>query len=70
MGLSEFVADIAAFDMPWLISRFERIQDNAEAVRRQIEARKADYRSALDSQYSLLFGETINAEPRLAPQTA
>ncbi len=70
VGLGEFVADIGQFDVPWLVSRFERLRADAEDVRCRIESRRSDYRSALENQYGLLLGETTGPEPCLAPLTA
>jgi polysaccharide pyruvyl transferase WcaK-like protein len=57
MGQGEFVADIRRVDVPWLVSRFERLRVEAAAVRSRIEARRSDYGTALERQYGLLLGE-------------
>ena len=69
MGLGDYVADIGRFDVPWLVSQVERLWANAEDVRCRIEARRSDYRSALENQYSLLLDDTAGAELHLAPRT-
>jgi polysaccharide pyruvyl transferase WcaK-like protein len=70
MGLAEFVADIDQFEVAWLVERFERIGIEAASARARIESRRAAYRLALETQYQLLLGETVRAQPRLALQTA
>jgi polysaccharide pyruvyl transferase WcaK-like protein len=62
MDQSEFVADISRFDVSWLVSRFERLRANATTSTRRIELRRADYHSALESQYTLLLGQTIRSK--------
>jgi polysaccharide pyruvyl transferase WcaK-like protein len=69
MGLGGYVADIGRFEVPWLVSQLERLQADAEDVRCGIKARRSDYRSALEIQYSLLLGETRGVKHRLAPQS-
>ena len=70
MHLGDFVMDIGQCDVPWLVSCFERLRSDADDVRCRIESRRSDYRSALESQYSLLLGETTDPESCVAPLTA
>jgi polysaccharide pyruvyl transferase WcaK-like protein len=57
VGLGEFVTPIAQADVPWLLSRLERLQVCANEYRGRIGTRIAGYRSELESQYESLFGE-------------
>jgi len=59
VGMGEYVADVDRFDVAWLIDRFERIRDEADAAVDRIETRRAEYRAALDDQYDALFGPAV-----------
>jgi polysaccharide pyruvyl transferase WcaK-like protein len=70
MGQAEFVADIARFEVAWLVDRFERLRACSAVAVCDIEQRAAANRAALECQYDLLLNAAPRPEPRLAAQTA
>ena len=55
MGLGEYVQDIGQCSDQWLISKFQQLVTEADVVRHRIDARRSEYRDALETQYDLLF---------------
>lgn len=69
VGLGEFVMDIGRVEVPWLVSRIERLRGDPERYRQQIEAKRSSYLVILENQYGSLLGGFSRPEPCLAPQT-
>jgi polysaccharide pyruvyl transferase WcaK-like protein len=55
-GQGEYVLNISEFDTEELIERFQAMEANAPAIKRQIAARLAPLRAALEEQYDTVFG--------------
>jgi polysaccharide pyruvyl transferase WcaK-like protein len=65
VGQGDYVLDIADFTTEDLIERFQALEANAAAIRKQIAEHMASLRRALDEQYDAVFG-LIGVKPATA----
>jgi polysaccharide pyruvyl transferase WcaK-like protein len=61
-GQDEFVLNIADFKTEDLIERFQALEANAPAIKKQIAERMAPLRKALDEQYDTVLS-LIGVQP-------
>jgi len=55
MDLTDYLLNIRQIELPLLIDRFHRLETDYEIVRRRMERDVTRYRSAVESQFDLLF---------------